>query len=184
PVFFVQAPAFALTGFGGQPVPIPCRHRVKRHRPCSLSGAGCACRPASPLRPAKGDEGVERRKAQPLKPPFSALSGFEGRALLRKGPRLSALHGGDFCPRARVSWFAPRLLLVPRRAGSSPGRTPGLRRSALGRSQSSEAPRAWVIVPKERGPEASRVRGTNPPAGAAPNPAFQKRPAGTPLALG
>jgi hypothetical protein len=33
------------------------------------------------------------------------------RAPFRKRGRLSALHGGDFCPRVRASWFPPRFHL-------------------------------------------------------------------------
>ena len=62
-----------------------------------------------------------------------------------------------FCPRARVSWFALRF----RRAWHHPllgGRCFSDPKPLQG-SQSSEAPRGAAVVPPERGPGASRVRG-------------------------
>ena len=57
-----------------------------------------------------------------------------------------------------------------RRSTGGDFKSPGPRFLGRGepcQSQSSEAPRGAVVMPHERGPEASRVRGTNPPAGAA-----------------
>ena len=110
-------------------------------------------------------EGVERRKAPPLGP-VSALTGFDGRALRRRvASRRSTC--GFSVPGPAFPGFRPVSCRSPkRRLNSRHAQTPGPKPL----DGYPVAPRGAAVVPPDRVPEASRVRGYEPRPQAPPPP--------------